>query len=144
MFTVRLIIGILLASLWSVSSADIGQIKKLTGTVHILRDGQQLTPVAGDVVQQHDTIVTGADGSVGITFVDNSRFSTGPNSELELSRFKFDTTTHEGEFAAGLNKGTLSVVSGQLAKHSPQQMKVRTPSSLLAVRGTSFLIKVGD
>lgn len=140
----KLIIGLLFTSLSAVASADIGQIKKLSGQVHILRGGQQLNAAAGDGVRQQDTIVTGANGSVGITFIDNSRFSTGPNSHLELSRFRFDTTTHEGEFTAGLKKGTLSVVSGQLAKHSPQQMKVRTPSSLLAVRGTSFLIKVGE
>ena len=144
MFMKRLIIGLLFASLCSLASADIGQIKKLSGKVHILRGGQQVNAVAGDGVRQQDTIVTGVDGSVGITFIDNSRFSTGPNSQLELSRFRFDTTTHEGEFTADLKQGTLSVVSGQLAKHSPQQMKVRTPSSLLAVRGTSFLIKVGE
>ena len=144
MFVYKLIIGLLFASLCSLASADIGQIKKLSGQVHIVRGGQQIAASAGDGVRQQDTIVTGADGSVGITFMDNSRFSTGPNSQLELSRFRFDTTTHEGEFTAGLKKGTLSVVSGQLAKHSPRQMKVRTPSSLLAVRGTSFLIKVGE
>jgi len=104
MLTARLIIGTLLVSLCGVSSADIGHIKKLAGTVHILRADRQLTAAAGDAVQQHDTIVTGADGSVGITFVDNSRFSTGPNSELELSRFLCDTTTHEGEFTAGLKR----------------------------------------
>ena len=86
--------------------------------------------------------MTGADGQVGITFIDNTRFSAGPNTRLSLSRFRFDTTTHEGEFVTDLEQGTLSVISGQIAKHSPDQMKVKTPSSLLAVRGTNFLIKV--
>jgi len=57
--------------------------------------------------------------------------------------FRFDATTHEGAFTREISQGTLSVISGQLAKHSPEQMKVKTPSLLLAVRGTTFLIKVG-
>ena len=140
----NLIIGILLAAVTGSAFADIGQVKTLNGEVYLVRAGQQLPASPGDAVQQHDTIVTGDDSSVGVTFIDNSRFSAGPNTVLELSRFRFDVTTHEGEFTAGLEQGTLSVVSGQLAKHSPEQMKVKTPSSLLAVRGTSFLIKVGN
>ena len=137
-------LAVLLLGLASAAGADIGQVKKLSGDVHVVRGGEQLTLATGDVVHKHDTIVTGADGTVGITFVDNSRLSLGPGSVLELSRFRFDPTTHEGEFTTSLSRGTLSVVSGQLAKQSPEQMKVRTPSSLLAVRGTSFLVKVGD
>ena len=138
------IVGIFILAFATSCYANIGQIKKLAGDVQIQRDGTVLTASAGDPVEQDDTIITGADGSVGITFVDNSRLSAGPNTEIELSTFEFDTTTHEGEFTTSIKQGTLSVVSGQLAKHSPDQMKVRTPSSLLAVRGTSFLVKVGE
>ena len=40
MFIMRLITRIFLVSLWSVCSAEIGQIKTLAGDVHILCDSQ--------------------------------------------------------------------------------------------------------
>ena len=54
------------------------------------------------------------------------------------------TTTHQGSFESSLRKGTLAVVSGKLAKQSPEAMKVRTPAAVLGVRGTEFLVRTGD
>jgi hypothetical protein len=88
--------------------------------------------------------VTGTDGSAGITFADNSRLSVGPNSTLAINRFKFDQTTHEGGFDSTLKRGTLSVISGKLAKRSPDAMTVSTPSTILGVRGTEFVVKAGE
>ena len=85
---------------------------------------------------------TGADGSVGITMRDNSLLSAGPNSILALERFEFDPTTSQGRFDATLQRGTLAVVSGRIAKQSPQAMTVRTPSAVLGVRGTEFVVSV--
>ena len=47
-------------------------------------------------------------------------------------------------FESSLQKGTLAVVSGKLAKQSPDAMKVRTPAAILGVRGTEFLVRTGD
>jgi len=127
-----------------VAQADIGQIKNVSGTVMLLRNGVEQTAQQGDLLEQQDVIITGADGSVGMTFIDNTRFSAGPDSRIELSRFRFDTTTHEGEFLARIKRGTLSVSSGDIAKQSDEAMKIHTPTSVLAVRGTRFVIKVDD
>ena len=118
--------------------------QKLNGDVHVNRDNAEHTLAVGEWLRQADTIMTGADGSVGITFIDNSRFSAGPNTTLDLQRYSFNPTTHEGEFSAKLRKGTLAVTSGQLAKRSGRQMRIFTPSSVLGVRGTRFLVKVEE
>jgi len=36
------------------------------------------------------------------------------------------------------------VVSGQIAKRSPNAMKIKTPTTILGVRGTTFAIKVEE
>ncbi len=87
-----------------------------------------------------DTVVTGASGSVGITFIDNSRISAGPGSTLVINRYAFDQTTHAGTFDTTLRRGTLAVASGRLAKQSPEAVTVRTPTMVLGVRGTEFLV----
>ena len=127
------------ASVWA---QDVGEIKTVKGTAHVEREGKKLPATVGLQLHQADTIVTGADGAVGITFLDNSLFSAGPNSVLVINKYRFDTTTHAGEFDASLNKGSLAVVSGKMVKQSPDSMRIRTPSSIMGVRGTEFVVKV--
>jgi hypothetical protein len=122
---------------------DAGQIKTSKGSAQIERSGQKLPATVGQIVHQGDVIVTGADGSVGMTFRDNSLVSIGPDSMLAIDRFVFDSTTHQGNFDASLKQGTLAVVSGKLAKQSPDAMKVKTPAAILGVRGTEFLVRTG-
>ena len=125
------------------AAEDAGQIKPSTGTAQIERAGQKMPAAVGQVVQQGDVVSTGADGSVGITFRDSSLVSIGPDSVLVIDRFVFDSTTHQGNFDASLKQGTLAVISGKLAKQSPDAMKVKTPAAILGVRGTEFLVRTG-
>lgn len=124
--------------------ADIGQIKNVSGAVFILRDKIQQPAKPGDLVQQADVLITGANGAVGLTFIDGSRLSAGANSRIELKQFRFNPTTQDGEFVTEVQRGTLAVVSGQIAKRSPNAMKVKTPTTILGVRGTTFAVKVED
>jgi len=123
---------------------DVGQIKVAKGTVHVERDGQRVPAAVGMPIRQSDTVVTGADGSAGITFSDNSLLSAGPNSVLVVDRYAFDRTTHVGHFDASLKKGTLAVVSGKLVKQTPGAMRVRTPAAIMGVRGTDFVVQVDE
>jgi hypothetical protein len=107
------------------------------------RGGTRLPAQIGLRIQESDVIATGADGSLGITFADDSLLSVGPNSVVAIERFAFDPTTHRGGFDSTLRTGTLAVVSGKLARQSPDAMKVRTPSAVLGVRGTEFLVRAG-
>jgi hypothetical protein len=86
--------------------------------------------------------VTGKNGRIGITFNDNTRFATGPNSRVAVTDYAFDDTTHEGQFLTRVDRGVLAVVSGQIAKSKKDAMRVKTPSSLLGVRGTRFVVEV--
>jgi hypothetical protein len=126
------------------AAVDIGQIKISKGQVSIERNGQTLPASLGARVQTADVLKTGADGSVGITMSDNSLVSAGPNSVLSLERYDFDSTTNRGRFDASLQKGSLAVISGRIAKESPDAMTVRTPSAVLGVRGTEFVVSAND
>jgi hypothetical protein len=76
-------------------SEAIGQIKTLAGEVAIVREHVKMPAKAGDLLEKADTLITGSDGRVGITFIDNSRFSLGPNSQIALEKFTFNPTTQE-------------------------------------------------
>jgi hypothetical protein len=121
-----------------------GMIKTAKGTTAIERDGKKTPVTPGAPVMASDRIVTGADGSVGITLRDETLLSVGPNSSVWLEKYAFDPTTHEGALNATVKKGTMAVISGKLSKQNPNAVQFKTPSSILGVRGTEFVIEVGD
>jgi hypothetical protein len=121
-------------------AADIGQIKVAKGQVTIERGGRVVPAQVGVRVQEGDVVKTGPDGSVGITMRDDSLLSAGPGSVLALDRFAFDPATQRGRFDTSLNRGTLALMSGRIAKQSPDAMTVRTPAAVLGVRGTNFVV----
>ena len=126
------------------AAAEIGQIKVAKGQVTVEREGQSVPATVGTRLQTSDIVRTGADGSVGITMGDDSLLSAGPNSVLSLDRYEFDPTTNRGRFDAKLNKGTLAVISGKIAKQSPGAMTVQTPAAILGVRGTEFVVSANE
>jgi hypothetical protein len=106
------------------------------------RDGKRIAAKPGMNVRAADTLVTGADGAAGVTFLDNTMISAGPSTVLQIERYRFDSTTHDGQFDASLKKGSLAVVSGKMVKQTPGSMRLRTPSSVMGVRGTEFVVRV--
>ncbi|MEO8386557.1 MAG: FecR family protein [Betaproteobacteria bacterium] len=126
------------------SANEAGHIKVAKGTATIQRGSEKIAAVAGMKVFAADVITTGANSSVGITFLDNSLISTGPNSVFAIDQYVFDSTTHVGKFDGNLRKGTLAAVSGKMVKQVPESMRIRTPSSIMGVRGTEFVVKVDE
>ncbi len=141
-FSLLLLVAALIAT--AANAADAGRVKVVKGDVQIERDGKNTAASVGMPVQVGDTVKTGTDGSIGISFQDDSLLSVGPNSVLSVDRFVFDRTTHKGEFDTSLKRGTLTAVSGKLVKEQPESMRVKTPVAIMGVRGTEFAVKVAD
>ena len=120
----------------------IAQVKTSSGQVTIVRGGSNLPAKVGDFLYEKDVIQTGADGAVGITFTDNTAMSTGPNSEVSLDEYRFDSSNFNGAMLTDMRKGTLAMVSGDIARSTPGAMKVKTPTAILGVRGTRFVVQV--
>ena len=124
------------------AASDVGQIKTAKGGVFVVRNGQEISAAAGTPLQQADRVVTKADGSAGITFADNSLLSLGPDSMLDISHFSFEDKNQPDGLEAMLHRGTLSAVSGKIVAKTPEAMRIRTPTTVLGVRGTEFFVKV--
>jgi hypothetical protein len=137
-----ILIAALAVAVPALAAENIGLVKVSKGSVQIQRGSEKLPANVGASLQANDTIVTGADGSAGITFTDNSLVSVGPNSVFSIDKYSFDSTTHQGEFAGNLKQGRLAAVSGKMVKQSPESMTIRTPSAIMGVRGTEFVVQV--
>ena len=139
--------GALLAASVSFSAQAIesaGMVKTSKGQVSIERAGQKLVAVVGTPVLPADKLRTGSDGAVGVTLRDNTLLSAGPNSLIVIDKFVFDSSSQAGNMSISIRKGTLAVASGKIAKQTPESVDFHTPTSVLGVRGTEFVIEVGE
>jgi hypothetical protein len=137
-----LAMGLVLLLAAAPAPAEIARIKQSSGAASIERSTQHLKASPGLVLEAGDKLVTGKDGRMSVTFVDNTRFAVGPNSIVSVSEFQYDRTRQKGTFVTQVDRGSLAVVSGKIAKSNRDAMKVRTPNTLLGVRGTKFIVAV--
>lgn len=139
----RIVAALGLMLCWTApAKGEVARVKMSAGQAFVVRGTAQMPARPGLLVEANDTLVTRKDSRLALTFIDNSRFALGPNSSVSVSKFLFDRRTQRGEFEARVNRGSLAVVSGQIAKSGKDSMKVRTPTTLLGVRGTRFVVNV--
>ena len=133
------------AGLWmflaskSVSATEIdaiGRVDMVEGEVFVIRNGEKIALGKDDPILQGDTILTGTDGSVGVTFIDDTVFSLGADGEMTIDEMVYDADKQEGKFAANMVTGVFSFISGEIAKIDPDGMSINTPVGTIGIRGT--------
>lgn len=137
-----------LVLLWGISlpcpagPEAIGTIKSLNNGAFIVRGGETIPAEVGQAIQAGDTIQTGAEGSIGLIFKDDTIVSLGPDSEFIIEDFLFEPVEGELSFVAEVIQGTVALISGQIAKLSPEAVQLEIPAATIGVRGTQLLISV--
>lgn len=129
-----------IASAMAQEPAWAGMVKRVSGTVSIVRGGTALPVTAGTRLSAGDWIVTGPDSGVGITLADDTLLTAGASSRVELNDVRFDPTTQDGNIFVRLLKGALHMVTGQVAHQAPQNVRIETPTAVMGVRGTEFIV----
>jgi hypothetical protein len=83
-------------------------------------------------------------GKLGITFEDDTKVQINENSKLVIDDFVYDPKTKAGKLGAKIALGTVRYASGQIAKNSPQNVALNTPTATISVRGTDFTASVDE
>ncbi|QPK64324.1 FecR domain-containing protein [Methylomonas sp. LL1] len=122
----------------------IGYIKTVSDIAYIVDDGNTSRASQGSPVHIGSLIKTDEHGSAGLTLKDNTLLSIGPNTEFSIDAYQFAPEDDKLELSASLLKGTLQYISGVIAKLKPEAVSVKTPTGVIAVRGTRFLVKLED
>ena len=120
----------------------VGIIKAVNEEAFIIRNGNTHAAVPGMKVMEGDLIKTGPGSSVGVIFEDDTVVSMGAESEFVIDEFTFRPVENQLSFVARFIRGTLSFLSGQIAKLSPGSVRLKTPSATIGIRGTHVLVKV--
>jgi hypothetical protein len=132
--------------------ASIGKVNTATGSVTIehkvavVLQANAVTGPApakvGDLVYQGDVVQTGADGKLSLIFKDGSAFNLSSNGRMVLDQLVYDPSSSSNSTNFSLSKGTLTFVSGRIAKTG--DMRVTTPVGTMGIRGTTPQVQIFD
>jgi hypothetical protein len=118
----------------------IGHVTKLQGSATVIRNGVSVILNNGDNVEKGDVVQTGANSSLGITFIDGTVFGLLQNARMVLNEMVYDPNGSNNSSLLTLVAGTISFVAGETAKHG--DMKVDTPVATMGIRGTAVLAQL--
>ena len=125
-------------------SPIVGTLQRVIGTAAVVRQDQILPAKAGLKIHANDTLRTGADGSIGVVFHDDTLLSLGPGSVLVIDEFVYAPRQGKLSLVFRMMKGTAVYLSGLIAKLAPDSVFFVTPSASVGVRGTKFAVKVEE
>ncbi len=118
----------------------IGHVTKLVGSATAIRNGVSVILNNGDNVEKGDVVSTGADSTLGITFIDGTVFGLSSNARMVLNEMVYDPNGSSNSSLLSLVAGTITFVAGETAKHG--DMKVDTPVATMGIRGTAVLTQI--
>ena len=137
----RSLAGLLVLFFLSASSAfaAAGKIQFVAGVANIINDKKVERPaVKGEALEQGDSIVTGANGSVQVALADGGLLAVRPNTQMRIDAYaysgKADDSNNKSFFS--LAKGTFRSITGAIGHNNKQAYKVTTPTATMGIRGT--------
>lgn len=122
--------------------ADVGNVSELNGVARIVRD----EPVEASLeanIKSYDTLET-SNGRMGITFLDDTQIRLTEHSQVLVDEFVFDPNPDNSKMALNFAKGTARFVTGKLGLVPKKNIKIRTNSATIGIRGTDFTITVNE
>ena len=125
-----------------VPRADVGNVSELNGVARIVRD----KPVEASLeanIKSYDTLET-SNGRMGITFLDDTQIRLTEHSQVLVDEFVFDPNPDNSKMALNFAKGTARFVTGKLGLVPKKNIKIRTNSATIGIRGTDFTITVNE
>jgi hypothetical protein len=138
------VVVILWTGLVFAEETSIGFVKNVSGQAFICREHKLIPAKVNEKLLQSDSLVTGADGSIGVIFQDDGVLSLGPKSRVDLTQFTFAPAENKLSFIAQVKRGTMVYLTGLIARLDSKSVSVKTPNAVCGVRGTQFAVKVDN
>jgi len=144
LFAAILVFAVFVPGTGVVAAETVAVVERVSGTVSVDRNGERRAAAEGLVIEALDTVITAPGAAIGLRFTDGAEIALGPETTFRIQEYRYDRASDEGAFRGRLSRGTLSARSGRIAKRGKDRMLVETPSTILGVRGTRFMVKVDD
>ena len=126
-------------SVFAVVEQKAGEVIGQMGTTFNERSGKTEKVEKGYIITMNDFLQTGEDGGMILKYVDDTKFTMGPNTELIIDEFAFDTSKVPIIVAMSttVNVGTFTYESGQISNLGGS-VEINTASATITVQGTAF------
>jgi len=129
--------------LWHDVYGIAGKLTEVTGPTQVSRASTKIEGKVDIPVEMDDTIET-LKARVGITFEDGTRVQCTEFSKLVIDTFVYDPSTGKGKLGMKATMGTVRYASGLIAKNNREEVRVKTPTASISVRGTDFSMTVDE
>jgi len=124
--------------------AKIGEVTRQDGQdASISRDTNTIIVGPGTGINMLDAITT-SKAKLELTFDDNTKVAITRQSKLVIDDFVYDASSGTGKLAMNVAMGTVRYASGAIARNSRENVRLRTPTATIAVRGTDFTMTVDE
>ena len=137
-----LILSVLICLLSS-SLAEVGNVTAQTRAAQITRKGDKILTEVDTPVEMRDLIQT-LKGRADIKFVDDTKVSVTEYSKLIIDEFVYNPEKKTGKISLKAALGTIRYSSGKIAKNSRKNVKIKSPTASVSVRGTDFTMNVQE
>ncbi|RZJ61634.1 MAG: iron dicitrate transport regulator FecR [Acidovorax sp.] len=137
----RLALWLAVAAAWPLQGlAAAGLVQFVAGDVQLRRGAAQAPVAKGAEVESGDVVVTGAAGRAQIRFSDGGLVALYPDSQFTVTRYADAGNAAEDHFAVDLLRGGMRAITGLIGKRDPRNYRVTTPTAVVGIRGSAFLI----
>lgn len=120
----------------------IGNVATVTGNASVIRNDTTTPLKVKDDIYLNDVVQTGANASLGITFIDNTTFNLKANTKIAIDNYVYEDGGKNNAAIFDVAKGTAAFVAASVAKTG--DMKITTPTATLGIRGTTGLVEVPE
>lgn len=122
--------------------AAAGLVQFTAGDVQ-LRRGETLSRLSkGSELDGGDVVLTGTEGRAQIRFSDGGLVALYPDSQFTVTRYADGAGAGEDHFVVNLLRGGMRALTGLIGKRNPANYKVVTPTAVVGIRGSAFLLAI--
>ena len=122
---------------------EIGNVTSQTKAAQITRKGDKILTEVDTPVEMRDLIET-LKGRANIKFVDDTKVSITEYSKLLIDEFVYNPEKKTCKLSLKAALGTIRYSSGKIAKNSRQNVKIKSPTASVSIRGTDFTMNVQE
>jgi len=121
----------------------VGSVDKAVGWRQIVRETKNLEPNKGSEVISKDDLRTG-EGRLQVRFIDDSKLRMTEHTRIVIDNVVFDDDPSKSDLAMTFAQGTARFISGQLGKVDKENIRLKTPTASIGIRGTDFTVTVDE
>ena len=123
-------------------AVDVGAITDVRGSARVVRKDPYEASLNFNLLLRDD--LRTSDGRLEATFLDDSTVRLTEHSSLVIDEYVFHPNPSKSKMAISFASGTARFITGKLGLIDKQNIRLRTPTADIAIRGTDFTCTVDE